>query len=335
MHEVKQYIQTNPTFSSESGVCDISTVISEIALYCTASSLQGKEIREAFNAEFATLYRHLDDGFAPINFMLPGLPIPINRRRDHAQKTMAKFYKDIIERRRRLEATDDDTDMLWALMDATYRDGTTISDDEMANLMIALLMGGQHNTATSGTWIMLELAHKPELLQELYEEQEGLKDKNMLTYEELGQLKLHNAIIKETLRIHSPIHSIMRKVKKSMPVPGTDIVVPEGHVLLSAPGFPSRDEEYFPRPLEWLPHRWIATVRDEEQDDSDQIDYGYGAVSSKAASSPYLPFGAGRHRCVGEHFAYAQLTAILVTLVRLIEWEQVDGECLRDVQEHD
>ena len=43
-----------------------------------------------------------------------------------------------------------------------------------------------------------------------------------------------------------------------------------------------------------------------------------------AASSPYLPFGAGRHRCLGEHYAYAQLGAILATMVRLLEWEQVD-----------
>jgi sterol 14-demethylase len=39
--------------------------------------------------------------------------------------------------------------MLWALMDARYKDGTPITDEEMANLMIALLMGGQHNTAVS------------------------------------------------------------------------------------------------------------------------------------------------------------------------------------------
>jgi hypothetical protein len=45
---------------------------------------------------------------------------------------------------------------------------------------------------------------------------------------------------------------------------------------------------------------------------------------SKAVDSPYLPFGAGRYRCVGEQYAYARLGAIVATMVRLLKWEQVD-----------
>jgi sterol 14alpha-demethylase len=56
---------------------------------------------------------------------------------------------------------------------------------------------------------------------------------------------------------------------------------------------------------------------------ANKVDYGFGLVS-KTATSPYLPFGLGRHRCVGEPYAYAQLGAILATMVRLLEWEQVD-----------
>lgn len=37
--------------------------------------------------------------------------------------------------------------------------------------MIALLMGGQHNTSATGTWIILHLAHRPHLIEELYQEQ--------------------------------------------------------------------------------------------------------------------------------------------------------------------
>ena len=218
-------------------------------------------------------------------------------------------------------------DMLWALMDSRYKDGTEIPDNEIANLMIALLMGGQHNTAASGTWIMLHLAHRQDLLKELYREQLDILGGEAPTSETLQQLDLHNNVIKETLRLHSPIHSIMRKVKQPMQIPDTDVVVPAGHILLAAPGVPARSEEFFPNALTWDPHRWDRSPKggDEEGKGADDtIDYGYGAVSSKAVHSPYLPFGAGRHRCVGETFAYAQLGAILATLVRLLEWEQVD-----------
>ncbi len=179
----------------------------------------------------------------------------------------------------------------------------------------------------SGTWVMLHLAHRPHLIEELYQEQADLLGGQSLTYESLQKLTLHNNVIKETLRLHSPIHSIMRKVKQPMQIPDTGIVVPAGHILLAAPGVPARSDEFFPNAMDWQPHRWDKPSENEQQDEkdgNDTIDYGYGAVSSKAVYSPYLPFGAGRHRCVGETFAYAQLGAILVTMVRLLQWEQVD-----------
>ncbi|KAI1625340.1 cytochrome P450 [Exophiala viscosa] len=323
VREVEQYLKANVAFRGEGGVCDVSSVFSEISLYTAAGSLQGKEVRDSFDSTFATYYRHLDDGFAPVNFMFPWLPIPINRRRDRAQKVMAGLYTDIIRRRRTTGNETDSHDMLWALMDARYKDGTAIPDEEIANLMIALLMGGQHNTAASGTWVMLHLAHRPHLIEELYQEQKDVMGSESLTLESLQKLTLHNNVIKETLRLHSPIHSIMRKVKTPMQIPDTDVVVPAGHILLAAPGVPSRTEEFFPNAMEWNAHRWDKQEQDENEE-GDTIDYGYGAVSSKAAYSPYLPFGAGRHRCVGETFAYAQLGAILATLVRLLQWEQVD-----------
>lgn len=259
---------------------------------------------------------------------------------------------DIIRKRRQQGKREDDSshDMLWALLDGRYKDGTAITDLEIANLMIALLMGGQHNTAASGTWVMLHLAHRPWLIDELYREQKKVlgDDLSPLTHDSLQSLTLHNNVIRETLRLHSPIHSIMRKVKTDMPIPDSDMVVPKGHILLAAPGVLSRSDDFFPDPLKWDPHRWdqqperssakaattttttaqssLLSKDSNPTKDTDTIDYGYGAVSSKAAYSPYLPFGAGRHRCVGETFAYAQLGAILVTLVRLLQCEQVDPE---------
>ena len=55
------------------------------------------------------------------------------------------------------------------------------------------------------------------------------------------------------------------------------------------------------------------------------VDYGYGMVS-KGAASPYLPFGAGRHRCIGEQFAYVQLGTVLATMVRLLRVNTLDNK---------
>jgi sterol 14-demethylase len=213
--------------------------MAEITIYTAAGSLQGKEIRDGLDGEVSLIYRHLDDGFAPINFVLPWLPLPRNIRRDRAQKKMAQLYLDAVNSRRKQVDKPEGHDMLDILMTSQYRDGEPIPDIEIANLMIALLMGGQHNTSSTGSWIILRLAHNPSLIEELLQEQltvlgaSTASELPPLTYDHLQSLKLHNQMVKETLRLHSPIHSVMRKVKTPMPVPDTNwYVSTRVHVVL-------------------------------------------------------------------------------------------------------
>lgn len=301
-------------------------VIGEITIYTASRSLQGQEVRDKFDSSFAELYYNLDKGFSPINFMLPSAPLPHNRKRDAAQQKMAQLYKDIIRERREKGGRGDSHDMVWNLMSCTYKDGTPLSDEEIAHMMIALLMAGQHSSASSGAWILLRLASNPSLIEELYEEQQRVLQGQELTHELLQKLELHSSVIRETLRLHGPIHSILRRVKSPMPVEGTPYVIPTSHDLLAAPGVTARNEEYFPNPLKWDPHRWDnGAVNTGEDANDEKVDYGYGLIS-KGGKSPYLPFGSGRHRCIGEQFAYVQLGTILATLVKLMKWEMVNAK---------
>lgn len=332
MKEVEDYISTSSIFQKAAGICDISAVLAEITIYTAAGSLQGKEIRNLLDAEVSTLFRHLDDGFAPINFVLPWVPIPRNFRRDRAQNRMQELYLNVIRSRRAKKRAQNletgEPDMVDILMGSDYKDGTKIPDSEIANMMIALLMGGQHNTSSTGSWIVLHLAHQPKIQEQLHQEQLSVlgMPPSALTYGHLRRMPLLNNVVKETLRLHSPIHSVMRKVKTDMPVPGTNWVVPAGHTLLAAPSFLGRTEEHFPNATEWNPHRWdsMTEALADVQAAGDTIDYGFGSVSLKSIRSPYLPFGAGRHRCVAEKYAYGQLNAIIATMIRLMQWEQID-----------
>ncbi|KAF7557159.1 hypothetical protein G7Z17_g977 [Cylindrodendrum hubeiense] len=324
--EVEDYVKTSPRFKGESGETNITDVMAEVTIYTASGSLLGNEVRSMFDSTFAVLYRHLDDGFQPINFVMPWLPLPQNRRRDHARKVMEGLYSDIIRKRRQEGNQNDETDMIWTLMDSKYKDGTALPDTHVARLLIAILMGGQHNTAASGAWILLNLANKPHLVEEMYQEQLEVlgSPPAPLTWENVQKLTLNGQVIKETLRLHSPIHSILRQVKSPMRVPNTDWLVPPTHTLLASPGLLGRSEAFFPNPMEWNPHRWDKMEPLENAvEDSRKVDYGFGMMP-KAVSSPYLPFGAGRHRCVGEHYAYAQLSAIIATFVRLLQLEQID-----------
>ncbi|MCJ1415336.1 Sterol 14-alpha demethylase [Xylographa parallela] len=324
--QVNDYIQQSPNFKGSSGVVDFPPIMAEITLFTASRSLQGKEVREKLDSSFAQLYHDLDDAFTPLNFMLPWAPLPHNKRRDIARDKMTQIYADIMEDRRKKADGDESQDLISNLMRCVYKDGRSISDEEIAHLMMALLMAGQHSSSVTSSWISLHLAAEPAIAEELYKEQlEVLGNTSApLTYEGLQNLKLNTHVVRETLRLHPPIHSIMRKVKNPLPVEGTDLVVPPSHVLLAAPGFMAVSAAHFPDPQTWNPHRWDC-VDDLEADAKRQVDYGFGMVSA-SASSPYLPFGAGRHRCIGEQYAYVQLTTILALMVRNFTLRNVEGK---------
>ncbi|OTA69188.1 eburicol 14a-demethylase [Hypoxylon sp. EC38] len=329
--EVSSYFKRCPDFKGKSGIVNIPKNMAEITIFTASHCLQGREIRNKFDESLAALYHDLDMGFTPVNFMLHWAPLPWNKRRDLAQRTIAKIYMDTIKERR-AAGKSDAQDMMWHLMNSTYKNGVQVPDHEIAHMLIALLMAGQHSSSSTSSWMMLRLASRPDIMEALYQEQvEALgADLPPLTYEDLAKLPLNQAIIKETLRLHAPIHSIMRAVKSPMHVPGTKYVIPTSHTLLSAAGVTATDPAYFPEPDKWEPTRWnkesplAPTVVRNEVEEEEKIDYGYGLVS-KGGKSPYLPFGAGRHRCIGEQFANVQLQTINAMIVRMFKFRNVDG----------
>ena len=325
--EVIDYINTSPKFNGPSGIVDICAAMAEITIFTAGRALQGEEVRSKLTTEFADLYHDLDKGFSPINFMLPWAPLPHNRKRDAAHARMRAIYMDITNQRRQSPDTET-SDMISNLIRCTYKDGSPVPDKEIAHMMITLLMAGQHSSSSIGSWIMLRLGSRPDIAEELFQEQVvslgNDRDLAPLQYRDLDRLPLHQSVIKETLRLHSSIHSLMRKVKNPLPVPGTSYVIPTSHVLLASPGMTAQSDRYFPVANRWDPHRWENREVEDQGEDGELVDYGYGSVS-KGTASPYLPFGAGRHRCIGEKFAYVNLGVILATMVRHLEFFSVDG----------
>ncbi|KAE8204036.1 hypothetical protein A4X06_0g1023 [Tilletia controversa] len=364
--EVNKYIASDKVFAPFQGKkelketdetrLDIFKSMSEITILTASRTLQGREVRENLDASFAQLYHDLDAGFTPLNFVIPNLPLPGNFRRDRAQLAMSRFYQTIIKNRRDGKASgidDDEHDMIAALMQQSYKNGRQLSDVEIAHMMIALLMAGQHTSSASGSWILLRLASRPDIVEELWAEQnqvwgDGSGSLRPLDYETLkSSTPLLDAVIRETLRLHPPLHSLMRKVMSPITVPPTlaspgsrksggagggddaAYVIPEGHYVMAAPGVSQVDPHLWPNAEEFDPKRWLDTssvvVQQEREDaESEKVDFGWGAVSS-GANSPYLPFGAGRHRCIGEQFAYLQLGTIISTFVRRFRWSLQEG----------
>lgn len=344
--EVEDFIASDPAFaatqkkSDEWGSFDVVDVMQEITILTASRTLQGKEIRAALDKSFAGLYNDLDGGFTPINFLFPKLPLPSYRKRDAANRKMTEFYTEIL--RKKLAAGDpDETDVMVSLAEQRYKDGSSLKEHEIAHLMIALLMAGQHTSSATGSWVLLHIARSPDIAQALYDEQVkhfGSPDGQLrdMTYDELRELPVLDSVIRETLRLHPPIHSLMRKVREPVVVPpslsaprskshqDSVYVVPKGNFVLASPSVSQLDPAVWVNPDAWEPRRWwvsggaAASAKAAETGDGEVVDYGYGAVS-KGTESPYQPFGAGRHRCIGEQFAYLQLGTIIVTMIRNLE----------------
>ena len=325
MQEEAQML-VDSTFVSKgvAGTINMPSFMSQMTL-CTASrTLQGKEIRSKLNSTFFSMYHALDEGLAPINFIIPWLPLPHKRKRDIANREMTKMYTDIIQARRQGKPKDTE-DMVWNLMSQVYKDGTPVTDTEIAHMMIALLMAGQESSSVTSSWVMLHLAAEPDMMEQLYQEQLRLigPPNTLLTFDNVQGLPLLTSVIRETLRLHNPIHSIMRKVKNPLHVPDTSWTIPAGRVLLATPATMAKSDEHFSNANEWNPRRW-EQLADPKEQEKERMDYGFGLVPT-GADSNFLPFGAGRHRCIGEQFASLQLAVVVSIMVRNLKIRNLEG----------
>lgn len=151
-------------------------------------------------------------------------------------------------------------------MRSTYKDGTPVPDHEIAHMMIGILMAGQHNTYSVSSWILFRLAARPDIQEELYQEQLrnlGQDFQISATGDAMGQLPLHRMMAQETLRLHAPIHTVMRAIKSNLAITTRNATsksdqtynIPPSHVLVRAPGISARSDMLFPEPDIWEPHR--------------------------------------------------------------------------------
>src|SRR5271155_820541 len=190
VREVQNYFNTSPNFGAGKlrGRCDAMATSPQITLFTASRTLQGPEVRSHFDASFAQLYKDLDNGFTPVNFLFPTIPLPANYKRDFAQRKMASIYREIIDQRREMKEEDHPPDMIWNLMNQQYKDGSAPSDTDVAHMMIALLMAGQHTSMATSAWIILHLGVYPEYMYSSFPSRVTLVDRSEKLYEEQKQV---------------------------------------------------------------------------------------------------------------------------------------------------
>lgn len=206
------------------------------------------------------------------------------------------------------------SDFLTDLMEATYKDGTKPSPGEITGILIGVLLGGQHTSNVTGTWIIVHLLKNQEWFQKIMNEQQSIFDKQKsstllspatLSYEEIqNDMPIFEQVFTEVLRLHHPFFQLSRAVKEDSVFNGT--VIPRGHFVNVAPSAAMRMPELFGETAqEFDPSRFEA--------------------SKKKELKPYsfIGFGGGMHQCGGRKFAWNSLKASLTWLLRNYDIELV------------
>jgi sterol 14alpha-demethylase len=280
----------------ESGEVDLLDFFAELTIYTSSACLIGKPFREELTPEFAIRYHELEKGTDALAYVDPYLPLPSFRTRDRARKRLVELITEIVDARKRTGS--DAKDLLSVLASLKKEDGSArFSLDTITGMFISMMFAGHHTTSGTAAWTLIELLRNPACMKEVVTELDSLyADGRDVSYQALREIPELECALKEALRLHPPLIILMRKVVEDFHYDG--YTVRAGKTIAVSPAVSNRMPECFPDPERFDPSRYKAGRAEDER------------------VFAWIPFGAGRHRCVGAAFAMMQLKAIFSVLLR-------------------
>jgi sterol 14alpha-demethylase len=282
------------------GDIDLLDFFAELTIYTSSSCLIGKKFRDQLDRRFADLYHDLERGTDALAYVDPYAPIESFRRRDAARAGLVALVEEIMAARKAgPPPTDEDRDLLDVLISVPGDSGTPrFTADEITGIFISMMFAGHHTTSGTAAWTLIELLKHPDEMKAVVGELDELyADNPEVSYQALREMPRLESAIKEALRLHPPLILLLRVAKQPMEVGGFHIEA--GKLVASSPAISNRIAEDFPDPESFVPSRYLEPRRED-------------------LSNPWtwIPFGAGKHRCVGAAFAVMQLKAIFSVLLR-------------------
>lgn len=163
------------------------------------------------------------------------------------------------------------------------------------------------------TWLCVELARNPEILQRAREEQLQLASKGNLNLEQLGQMPYLEQVLYEVERLHSSVGGGFRGVVKEFEFNGFH--VPAGWQLLYSIFVTHLLEEIYPEPERFDPDRFSPQRQEHKQ-------YPFSLIG----------FGGGPRVCIGLAFAKMEMKIVAAHLLRSYDWEILPNQSLETVR---
>lgn len=196
-------------------------------------------------------------------------------------------------------------DLFSALCQAVTEDGQRFTDDDVVNHMIFLLMAAHDTSTITMTTMSYYLAKHPQWQQRCRDESRAL-GKPAVEFDDLDQLPSLDLVMKEALRLVTPLAQMPRRAVRDTEVLGHHI--PKGSFVFVAPDFVHHMPELWPEPERFDPERFAEHRRED-----------------KVHRHAWIPFGAGVHKCIGMHFAGVQVKAVMHQLLLRYSWTVEPG----------
>jgi cytochrome P450 len=222
-------------------------------------------------------------------------PLPRHLRMRRAVKMLDEVVYRLI-REGRARGTDAGDVLSMLLLARDEEDGTGLSDQQVRDEVMTLLLAGHETTANALTWTWWELSRSPSVLARLVEEIDRVIERRKVTADDLPQMPWNLAVVEEAMRMHPPAYMTGRETTEAVTI-GGHRMPPGSIVAINIRGI-HRRPDYFPAPDEFSPARMLPDVK------------------KSRPRHHYLPFGAGPRVCIGSHFALLEAQLALATMVQ-------------------
>lgn len=231
------------------------------------------------------------------------VPTPQNRRYQKAVADIDAVVFRIIEEHRQAEQVNgpgrDMLSMLLRIQDEAT--GEALTDEQLRNATLTLLLAGHETTANALTWVFYLVSQHPAVESQLRDEVRAVLGDRPPTLDDLALLPYTKMVIQEALRLYPPIWIIERRVIAEDTV--GDYYLPAGSSVIIAPYVLHRHPAFWDKPEVFDPGRFANQVRD-----------------------AYMPFGAGERYCIGSEFAMMEAQLITAMVAQSFRMELVPGQ---------
>ena len=286
--------------AAESGqIVDVTSAMTRLTLRIIVEALFSEDLSESLSTHLCSSITQTLVELGNLSWTVFGASVQVTpggmANFTAGKKAVDEICYELIARRRQLPPQRRPQDLLTLLIEAET-DGAPMTDLQLRDEIITMLVGGHETTALALAWTWKSLAEHPDAAQNLRQELDQVLGDAPPSLADVSRLPYTKAVFQETLRLNPPVWNMSRVAEADHVIHGH--AVPRGACVMVSQWLTHRHKALWPDPLRFDPTRFTDPAR------------------QPAHRYAYFPFGGGRHHCLGIHLAMMEGSMILADLAR-------------------